>query len=79
MDFYKTSGAIIMGLETFVINGETLTFFNIAEEMSFLRDVLFSFLAEYSTGFLAVIGVLWLGVFIMAVIIAMKKQMMVIS
>lgn len=63
-----------MGSEQFIVGGETITYFNIAEEMGFLRDALFDFLRAYAPGFTVFIVALWIAIFATAILLYIARQ-----
>jgi hypothetical protein len=63
-----------MGLEQIVIGGETMTFFNIAEEMIYLRDLFFNLITNYAAGFIVLILMIWTAVFFIAIMVIVRKQ-----
>lgn len=68
-----------MGLETLVVGGESVTYFNIAEEMVLFRDMIFSFLSNYAAGFFSVLITIWVVIFVIALIYAFRQQMQRVS
>ena len=56
-----------MGLETLSIAGESVTYFNVLEEMIYLRDVFFGYIQGFAGAFILILLVVWVAILIFTV------------
>ena len=63
-----------MGLETISIGGEVINYFNVLEEIVYLRDVFFGFITGWASAFIALILVIWIMVFIAVLVKSFRER-----
>jgi len=63
-----------MGLDTFSVGGEVITYFNVLEEIQYLRDVFFGFITGWASAFVFILVLVWVMVFIVVVTRAFRKR-----
>lgn len=65
-----------MGLDTISIGGEVITYFNVLEEISYLREVFFSFITGWASPFVLILVLIWLMIFIAVLTKIVRKKML---
>lgn len=63
-----------MGLETISVGGDVINYFNVLEEVTYLRDVFFGFISGWATPFIVIIVVVWMGVFLVVITRAVRQK-----
>jgi len=64
-----------MGLETISVGGEVINYFNVLEEVIYLRDVFFSFISGWATPFIIIIVVIWIMIFMVVLMKTFRERM----
>ena len=55
------------------VAGESITYFNVLEEMIYLRDVFFGYIQGFASAFILILVVVWVAVFIVTIFKLMNK------
>ena len=63
-----------MGLDTISIGGEIISYFNVLEEITYLRDVFFNFISGWASAFALIIVLIWVMVFVVVLTRTFRKR-----
>ena len=63
-----------MGLDTISIGGEIISYFNVLEEITYLRDVFFNFISGWAGAFALIIVLIWVMVFLVVLTRTFRKR-----